>query len=68
MTTMVQRSTAYHCAMLRNVGTGTQGVVGGEGEEGGVVVGGDLVAGGEEAMKQDVEVRMLSYQTLSISS
>ena len=40
MTTMVQRSTAYHCAMLRNVGTGAQGVVGIEGEEGGGVLGG----------------------------
>ena len=43
MTAMVQRSMVYHCAMLRNVGTGPQGVVGGEGEEGGGVVGGGLV-------------------------
>ena len=34
MTTMVQRSTAYHCAgaMLRNVGTGPQGVLVARGE------------------------------------
>ena len=67
MTTMVQRSTAYHCAMLRNVGTGPHGVMGGEGEEGGGVVGGGLVAGGEEVV-EDVEVRrnLLSCRTLSI--
>ena len=43
MTTIVQRSTAYQCAMLRNMGTGPQGVVRGEGEEGGGVVGWEWV-------------------------
>ena len=53
------------CARLRNVGTGPQGAVGGE--RGGLV-GWDLVAGGEEAVEEDVEVKRnsLSCQTLSI--
>ena len=45
MTTMVQRSTAYHCAMLRNVGTGPQGMVGERGGGGGWSGGRGLVAG-----------------------